>query len=61
MTVATTEHLASAISGLAEVSALAPVWVGGGGASEELLSRAGAHLLGLRSTAAGARLAAGTS
>jgi MerR family transcriptional regulator, light-induced transcriptional regulator len=61
MAVATAEHLAPAISGLAELSALAPVWVGGRGASEELLTRAGAHLLGERPTAAAARLAAGSS
>ena len=61
MSVATAEHLASAISGLAEVAALAPVWVGGGGASEEMVSRAGAHFLKGQPTAAAARLAAGSS
>jgi MerR family transcriptional regulator, light-induced transcriptional regulator len=61
MSVATAEPLASAASGLAEVAALAPVWVGGEGASEEILSRTGAHLLEERPTAAAARLAAGSS
>ena len=61
MSVATPEPLASAGSGLAEVAALVPVWVGGGGASEEMLSRAGAHLLEEQPTAAAARLAAGSN
>ena len=61
MSVATPEPLASAGSGLAEVAGLVPVWVGGGGASEEMLSRAGAHLLEEQPTAAAARLAAGSN
>ena len=61
MSVATPEPLASAGSGLAEVAGLVPVWVGGGGASEEMLSRAGAHLLEEQPTAAAARLAAGAN
>ncbi len=61
MSVATPEPLASAGSGLAEVAALVPVWVGGGGASEEMLTRAGAHLLEEQPTAAAARLAAGSN
>jgi MerR family transcriptional regulator, light-induced transcriptional regulator len=61
MSVATPEPLASAIPGLADVAALVPVWVGGSGASEEMLSRAGAHFLEERPTAAAARLAAGSS
>ena len=61
MSVATPEPLASAGSGLAEVAGLVPVWVGGGGASEEMLSRAGAHLLEEQPTAAAARQAAGAN
>ena len=61
MSVATPEPLASAGSGLAEVAGLVPVWVGGGGASEEMLSRAGAHLLEEQPTAAAAPLAAGAN
>lgn len=58
VSVATAEPFASAVRGLAEVAALAPVWVGGGGASEEMARRAGASFLQERPTEAAARLAA---
>jgi DNA-binding transcriptional MerR regulator len=55
--VAAAEPLASAVGGLAEVAALAPVWVGGAGASEEIARRAGARVLDKRPAEAAARLA----
>ena len=58
VSVAASEFLASAVSGLAEVAALVPVWVGGPGASEVMARRAGAGLLEQRPTEAAARLAA---
>ena len=58
VSVAASEFLASAASGLAEVAALVPVWVGGPGASEAMARRAGAGLLEKRPTEAAARLAA---
>ena len=61
LSVAAAEPLASAVRGLAEVAALVPVWIGGGGASEEMLCRAGAGFLEERPTEAAARLAAGST
>jgi methanogenic corrinoid protein MtbC1 len=55
--VAAAEPLASAVGGLTEVAALAPVWVGGAGASEEIARRAGARVLEDRPAEAAARLA----
>ena len=57
VSVAASEFLASAVSGLAEVAALVPVWVGGPGANEAMARRAGAGLLEKRPTEAAARLA----
>jgi DNA-binding transcriptional MerR regulator len=57
VSVAASEPLASAVSGIAEVAALVPVWVGGAGATEELVRRAGASFLEERPTEAAARLA----
>lgn len=58
VSVAASEFLASAVSGLAEVAAQVPVWVGGPGASEVMARRAGAGLLEKRPTEAAARLTA---
>ena len=58
VSVTASEPLASAVSGLAEVAALVPVWVGGAGASQEMARRAGAGLLAERPTEAAALLAA---
>ena len=58
LSVAAAESLASAVRGLVEVAALVPVWIGGPGADEEMVRRAGAGFLKERPTEAAARLAA---
>jgi MerR family transcriptional regulator, light-induced transcriptional regulator len=61
LSVAAADSLASAVRGLLEVAALVPVWIGGRGASEEMVRRAGAGVLKERPTEAAARLAAGAT
>ena len=57
LSVAAADSHASAVRGLLGVAAVVPVWIGGPGATEEMVRRAGAGFLKERPTEAAARLA----